>query len=401
MGKNLNMKQNIITNNKYFLLPSKKFCVLWSLFFFSLLLLSSCKHTVKEDTVFNKDVYNPEYSTNFKIQGTETSEDVLISVKDPWQGANNISTELLITDNNQRREDSDKQILKGKAERIVCMSSTHIAMLDALNSADKIVGVSGKEYITNPFVRNNDNIRDIGYEGNIDYETLVSLQPDLILLFSVNGSSAMEPKLKELGIPFLYIGDYVEEDPLGKLEWIIPIAQVLGKEEMGVKIFKEISGRYNSLKEKVNKGVNSTQKPKVMVNAPFLDSWFMPSSESYVARMIKDAGGEYIYKKNTANSSQPIDMEEALKLVNETDFWINIGTFKTKKDILNNFPGFTNANCVRTGKLYNNNKITTPGGGNDCYESGVVNPDIILRDMVKIFHPELIDEEFIYYYLME
>ena len=368
--------------------------------FLFLSLFISCGPRHNDTLEFDKDLYSPAYSSNFKIEGSDDSDNVLISVYNPWQGAENVSSQFLIQRDTIGYENFNGQILKGNADRIICMSSTHIAMLDALGANDKIIGVSGMQYISNPFIRaNEEKIPDIGYEGNIDYETLVATNPDLVLLFSVNGSSTMEPKLKELGIPFLYIGDYVEEDPLGKVEWIIPLAEVIGKRNEGIEKFKEIATRYESLKEKIS--LDTLQRPKVMVNAPFLDSWFMPSTESYVARMIKDAGGDYIYRKNTGNSSQPVDIEEALKLVSETDYWINIGSVNTKKELESTLPKFINTECVKEGRIYNNNRLTSSGGGNDCYESGVVNPNLVLRDMIKIFHPELIDEEFTYYHQLK
>lgn len=368
------------------------------LFFIVLVLLFSCRKENSSPHNFNEDIYSPVSSGNFVISGEENSDNTLISIFNPWQGAEDMVSEMIILRDDEKYDGYRGLVLKGNAERIVCMSSTHVAMLDALGAVDKIVGVSGLEYIKNPEIHKR-NIPDIGYEGFIDYETLLSIKPDLILLFSVNGASSMEPKLKELKIPYLYIGDYVEEDPLGKAEWIVPIAEIIGKRKDGIQKFQEISSRYNLLKDKV--ATSNISRPKVMVNAPFLDSWFMPSTESYVAKMINDAGGEYIYKKNTGNSSLPIDIEEALKLVSESDFWINIGTVKNKEELDSSFPKFNEAPCVLAGNIYNNNAITTQGGGNDCYESGVVNPDLILSDMIKIFHPDLIESDFTYYHQLK
>ena len=365
-----------------------------------ILILTSCVKQQSGDAPFEREIYSPEYSNNFKISGTEGTDDVLISVFNPWQGAKEVTSELLVMRDAEVPESFTGQVLKGTPQRIITMSSTHIAMIDALGDIEKIKGVSGMEYISNPYIiSNSKSIPDVGYEGNIDYEKIVALQPDLILLFSVNGASSMEPKLKELGIPYIYIGDYVEETPLGKTEWIIPVAEILGKREAGIKYFNEIASKYNGLKESISN--ESKGKPKVMVNAPFMDSWFMPSTESYIARMIEDAGGDYIYKKNTGNSSKPIDLEEALKLVTETDFWINVGTVLSLNELKSTFPKFAEAPCIKEGKIYNNNLRRSPGGGNDCYESGVVNPDLILRDMVKIFHPELVEEGFTYYHKIE
>lgn len=344
-------------------------------------------------------LYKPSYSSNFSINKIDDSSNVAIISKNPWQGAKDVTTRFyIIKDGLKHPHISDKII--NSAERIVCMSSTHVAMLDALEATDKIVAVSGKQYISNPKVRDNPAVSEIGYEGNIDYEVLMASQPDLILLFAVNGASTMEPKLKELGIPYLYVGDYLEEDPLGKAEWIVALAEIIGEREKGMDIFRNISANYERLRHQIKEEVDLS-RPKIMVNAPFMDSWFIPSKDSYVARMIEDAGGDYIYKKNSGNSSVPIDMEEALKLVSEADFWINIGTVKTAEELKANFPKFKDTRCVINGKIFNNNYLSSPGGGNDSYESGVVNPDVMLRDVVKIFHPHLVEEDFVYYHQLK
>ena len=144
------------------------------------------------------------------------------------------------------------QVLGKDAERIICMSSTHIAMLDAIGETGRVVGVSGIDYISNPDIQaRRDSVGDVGYEGNINYELLLSLDPDLVLLYGVNGASSMEGKLKELDIPFMYVGDYLEESPLGKAEWLVALSEVIGKRAEGEKVFAEIPVRYKDRKSVV------------------------------------------------------------------------------------------------------------------------------------------------------
>ena len=365
----------------------------------ALVSFSSCSSS---PSVSSSPVYTPSHSTNFSISTLDTPDSLatsLISSSNPWQGASGVSAQLLISNGNPVPDDFSGQILPHFARRIICMSSTHIAMLQALGVSDHIVGVSGKEYISNSSIRENPDIPDIGYEGFIDYETLAAQKPDLVLLFSVNGASAMEPKLRELNIPYLYIGDYVEESPLGKAEWIVPVAEVVGLRDKGIQKFKDIEARYLSLRDSV--AALGLSNPKVMVNAPFLDSWFMPSTTSYIARLIGDASADYVYTKDTGNSSRPIDLEEALSLVSQADYWINIGSLSSLSELKSSFPKFSSAPCVTSGNVFNNNRITSPGGGNDCYESGVVNPDVILRDMVNILHPGVITDSLTYYHRLE
>ncbi len=254
-----------------------------SLLLLLVLAFTGCHNKSSKLADFNRTVYTPEYASGFDIKGADGKKSVLVTVTNPWQGADSITTNLFIArDDEEVPADFTGQMLKGDAERIVCMSSTHIAMLDAIGETGRVVGVSGIDYISNPDIQaRRDSVGDVGYEGNINYELLLSLDPDLVLLYGVNGASSMEGKLKELDIPFMYVGDYLEESPLGKAEWLVALSEVIGKRAEGEKVFAEIPVRYNVLKKKV--ADNILDAPSVMLNTPYGDSWFMPSTESYVA----------------------------------------------------------------------------------------------------------------------
>ncbi|MBR5573591.1 MAG: ABC transporter substrate-binding protein [Paludibacteraceae bacterium] len=343
-------------------------------------------------------VYTPTYATGFRIMGAEGKQSTIISVTNPWQSANDVETMLFIARGGEKAPAGFRgQVLQGDAQRVVCMSSSHIAMLDAIGAVESVVGVSGKDFITNPYiVANRHSIADVGYDGNINFELLVAQRPDIVLLYGVTGACSMQSKLDELGIPYIYIGEYVEEDPLGKTEWLVALAEIVGCREQGIAYFTEVPQRYNHLK--LIAAAASSPMPMVMLNTPYADSWFMPSTTSYLARLIADAGGDYIYKQNTSNHSQPIDLEEAALLTAEADIWLHVEGVSSLKDLRLQYPKFANMPCVQRGEIYNCDKRRVLGGGNDYWESGVVQPDVILRDLIKIFHPELeSDKEFVYY----
>ena len=348
---------------------------------------------------FTAAVYAPSHASGFEIVGAEGQRSTILRVFDPWQGAERTETMLFIARDGERApEGFEGQTVAAGARRIVCMSSTHVAMLDALGEADRVVGVSGRDYISNEYVSSHpDAVADIGFDGNIDYERLLAQRPDLVLLFGVNGASGMEPKLREMGIPFCYIGEYLEESPLGKAEWLVAVAEIAGIRERGEAVFAPIPDRYEALKKKV---AAVGAEPKVMINAPYGDSWFMASTESYVARLIADAGGDYIYKTNTSNRSLPIDLEEAYVLASKADVWVNAGSFRTLAEFRSRLPKFAGVPCVRRGEVYNCDKRTNAAGGNDYWESGVVRPDVVLHDLIAVFHPEALDaaDREMYYY---
>ena len=355
------------------------------------LLLAACgsRNAASLDD-FTVAVYTPSHASGFEIVGAEGRRSTILKVFDPWQGAENTETMLFLARDGERApEGFEGQRVEAGAKRIVCLSSTHVAMLDALGETDRVVGVSGRDYVSNEYVSSHpDAVADIGFDGNIDYERLLAQRPDLVLLYGVNGASGMEPKLREMGIPFCYIGEYLEESPLGKAEWLVAVAETIDRREEGERAFAPIPERYEALKAKV---AESAARPKVMINAPYGDSWFMASAESYVARLIADAGGDYIYRENTSNRSLPIDLEKAYLLASGADVWINAGSFRTLAEFRARLPKFAGVPCVRRGEIYNCDRRTNAAGGNDYWESGVVRPDVVLHDLIAVFHPEALD----------
>lgn len=363
-----------------------------------LFLLVACGKKTLNSTDFDKEVYKPRYASGFKILGSEGCESVVIESYNPWQGADNVVKRLFVARGGEKVPDGfDGQVLKGNARRIVTMSSTHVAMLAAVERENCIVGASGLNYISNQYVQEHiSSISDVGWGEHVDYELLLSLDPDLVLLYGINSASPLESKLKELSIPFLYVCDYLEESPVGKAEWLMTIAEVVGRHEAGEEAFKPIPEKYYALRDKVAKTPNLV-KPKVMINTPFGGSWYMAPANSYVAQLIADAGGEYVYKQDTDNSSLAIDMEEAYRLTANSDKWINVGMVTTLHEIRESYPKFSDTKPLCTGEVYNSTARITPSGGNDYWETGLVQPHVVLHDLVKIFHPDMIKDDFVYY----
>lgn len=360
---------------------------------------SGCKQSGSNLADFNQNLYSPEYASGFEISGATGKESVLITVTNPWQGADSVVTELLIARNGESVPDGfDGQVLTDEARRIVAMSSSHIAMLDAIGETDRIVGVSGIDYITTPAIQaRRDSIGDVGYEGNVNYERLLSLEPDIVLLYGVNGASTMEGKLKELGIPYIYIGDYLEESPLGKAEWSVVLSELTDRRNDGKIIFSQIPKRYNKLKATVD-SLGATARPKVMLNAPYGDTWFMPPAGSYMVRLINDAGGDYLFQSEETTKSVPVDKETAYLMSSQADVWLNSGSFSSTEQIGESLPQWASLEVVKGHRVYNNTNRRTPAGGNDFFESGAMRPDEVLADLIKILHPGLLNDSTLTYY---
>lgn len=350
---------------------------------------------------FSEAVYSPRYASGFEMLRTKEGASTLLRVHNPWQGAGEVATELLI-----RRNDEPipagyaGEVLEGAAERIVCLSSTYVAMLDALDEVERVVGVSGIDFVSNDYVQaNRSTIGDVGYDGHLNYELLVALDPDLVLLYGVNSASEMEAKLRELKIPYAYIGEYLEQSPLGKAEWMIFIGELIGRRTEAEERFRPVPERYEALR---SEAATVAHRPRVMLNTPYRDAWFMPSVENYAVRLITDAGGSYLFPENRSNRSEAIDLERAFLLCSEADFWLNLGSVDSRDELRRLYPRFATVRCVEQGALWNNTRRMNAAGGNDFWESGVVHPDWVLADLIRILHPELLpDHQFVYYKPLE
>ena len=373
---------------------------IYTFILFSLLFLTSCISNKKTSLeAFNQDIYTPEYAAGFKILGATNVQSTLIQVFNPWQGSKEVEMSYFISRNGEQAPTGfTGPTIPAGAKRIVCMSSSYIAMLDALGEPQRVVGVSGIDYVSNPYIlAHKDSIKDMGPEMN--YELLLGLKPDIVLLYGIgDAQTAITDKLKELSIPYIYMGEYLEESPLGKAEWMVVLSELTDSREKGIEIFSEIPKRYLSLKA-LTESVG--QCPTVMFNMPWNDSWVMPSTKSYMAQLVADAGAEYIYKENSSNSSTPIGLETAYGLIQKADYWINVGSATSLDELKTVNLKFADAKAVRERTVYNNNLRLTPTGGNDYWESAVVHPDMVLRDLIHIFHPELVPDSLYYYRHLE
>lgn len=327
--------------------------------------------------------YAPKEATGFTIF-TDAGGNKLLSVTRPWQGESPEVQTLAIFSSEEAARGYRGEAIIGPAQRVVCMSTSYVAMLDALGLTEAIVGVSGKQYVINDAVRSNPEVRDVGYDSSLDFEAMLLLDADLVILYGVSSeNSAVTAKLREIGIPYIYLGDYTEQSPLGKAEWVVAVAEIMGCRERGEELFASIVERYKAVKESV---VPSDKPRRAMLNLPYQDVWYMPSDDSYLVRLIHDAGGEYIYKgKNPTAGSKGISLEEAIALVSEADVWLNVGQCNTLDEVRGSAQLFSEMEVVRRGEVYNNNRRRSEGGGSDFWESAIVRPDVVLADLVKIF----------------
>ncbi len=350
----------------------------------------SSDDTICENVKYAKG-FNIIYHKNFKI----------LKVFNPWQGANNVQYKYVLADNPKKVPEkySKFQIIKTPVKRVICLSTTHIAFIDFINETNSIIGISNIKYINNKKVNKlyqQNKIVDVGYDQNLNYELVISLKPDLVITYGVDNKSVNYiNKLREFGIPVVINAEYLEREPLAKAEWVKFIAAFYNKSNLANTKFNIVENKYNRLK-KISDTV--TYRPTVLSGLPWKDTWYVPGGKSFAAQFIYDAGANYVFGSDTSHESLALDIETVFAKAQNADYWINTGTANRIGDIIDIDSRLNNFSALRNNCVYNNNNMINKYGGNDYWESGIVNPQIILKDLIRIFHPKIFPNYELYYY---
>jgi len=357
--------------------------------FFLFLLLNSCQN--KENKISNHSTNR--YATHFLIE-KHTDSSITLNVINPYQGAKHDTFSYFLS-----HKKINSQTIQIPIKKVALFSTTYIGFIDALNELHSITAISGTNLAYNPEIIKRIKqgcIYEAGFESSIDFEKLASNKPDVVFIYTV-GKETMPyvEKIKSLGIPVVYIAEFMEDHPLGRAEWIKFFGAFFQKENIADSLFQAIETKYDSIKALSN----TLQKhPLVFLNIPHQGIWYMPEGNSYMATLIKDAGGNYLYHNTTGNNVLKFDFEKILTDAINADSWINTGFIASKKELYQNDKRFSLFKAYRNNAIYNSILHSTAQGGNDFWESGVVKPHFILEDLFHIFQN---DSNFTFHYYLK
>ncbi|MDX2305132.1 MAG: ABC transporter substrate-binding protein [Microscillaceae bacterium] len=296
---------------------------------------------------------------------------------------------------------SADQIIEIPIRGLIPLSTTFLEPLDRLGLSDHILGVENKAYITHEKILQKVNagqIPEISTGEQLDQEKILSLNPDLMMTSGFSSAKSTET-FKKLGLKTIPNLDWQENTPLGRAEWLKFIALLFDREAQANAIFEEIEKKYLQIAQLSQK---TDKKPLVLIEIPFKDTWYVPGGNSYMAHLIKDAGAMYSWSQDESTGAIPLNLEAVYPTGLKADYWINTGNCQKKEDILAIDSRLGDFNSFKNDRIYNNNRRVNAQGGNDYWNSGVLNPHLVLSDLVKIFHPELLPNyEFTYYKKIE
>ncbi len=323
----------------------------------------------------------------------------LLTVKVPWPNAEEPFVYLLREKGTKIPETIQyDEIVDVPIEKIVVTSTTHIPALEVLNEENSLKGFPGLKYISSEKTRgliDKGDIAELGQNENINTEILIQLSPDVVIGFAINATNKSFETIKKTGIPVVYNGDWTEETPLGKAEWIKFFGALYGKEDLAAKIFNNIKADYLTAKELA---ATAKDTPKVISGSMYNDKWYMPYGDSWQAQFLKDANTQYLYADTQGEGSLSLAFESVLEKASAADYWVSSGQFTSYEQLLNESEHYKQFKAVRDKKVFSVSLSQGKTGGILFYELGPQRPDLILKDLIAIFHPDLLkDYEPVFY----
>lgn len=276
-------------------------------------------------------------------------------------------------------------------KKVILLNSSLLGYIAEIGAENTIIGVSSPEYIYSEKIHDlvaQGKIQNVGNEQKYDVEKIISLKPDAIFTNYIASFDNTYQLLKTNGIQVIFLDEYLEQKPLEKTAYLKLFGKLFGKENIAQLKYNEIEKNYQKLKQLALK---SKSQPKVLANEMYGDIWYLPGGKTFTANYIADANADYILKNNTEEKAVTMSFEEVYSKSSQTKYWVNAGNHLSKRELLNINPYYGKLEVFNKGKIYGVNAKENQKS-NDFFESGVVRSDIILKDYIKIFHPELLPD---------
>lgn len=367
------------------------------LFLVCFIVFASCtqKKTEENAQITVGKTYEITYAKGFTIEKLSTGV-IRIKVTSPWPDSEESFSYALVPKEKLgeillNKVDYDA-IIPIPIERVVVTSTTHIPALEALGVLDKLVGFPGTVYVSSEKARkriDTDLIVELGSNETLNTELTLSLNPELLVGFGLKNQSRAYETLIRSNIPVVYNGDWTEETPLGKSEWIKFFAPFFGKEHLADSIFSAIETSYHNSKQMAQTAIS---KPTVLSGALYKDIWYLPGGKSWATQFITDANAEYLWKDTEETGSLSLSIESVLEKGKEADIWISPSQFTTYEEMASNSAHYPQFNAYKKRRIHTYALSTGATGGLLYYELAPNRPDLVLKDLIYIFHPELLPE---------
>ena len=363
------------------------------IYILSILLFSfaSCetKKTEKDVTSEYESSHQIKYAKGFDIQYFEKYKK--LTIKAPYPDSKEVF-EYIITNDKNITIDGIKKI-QTPAQKVVVTSTTHIPVLELLGVEDRLVGFQNTRYVSSEKTRKRIDsglVRELGKKSALNTEVLFELEPDLVIGFAMTKTNKTYNIIEQNNIPVLINGDWLEETPLGRAEWIKFFGVLFNKEQEADSIFRKIESNYLAAKKIA---MDSKTNPTVLSGAVMSKGiWNLPAGESYVAQYLKDANTNYLWKDSKGKGSLSLSFESVFDKGQKAEYWIAPGYFATKEQMLGTNKHYSDFTAFQNNKIYTPSTKTGKTGGVIYFELAPTRPDLVLKDIIKITNPDLLPD---------
>lgn len=351
-----------------------------------------CKKNETKEVVNTTNTANSiQYAKNLAIE--KQSGYTVVTVSNPWPDAVKNFTYIL-KEKNGIVPDSLKKYtqINVPLQSIVVTSTTNIPFLEMLCVEKSLVGFPHTDYISSEKTRvliDAGSVKNVGQNEKLNIEQLIDLAPELIVTFGIDNNNPTLENLQKSGLKVLIQADWMEQSPLGKAEWLKLYGVLFGKEKEANQLFDNIVKEYNNAVKLV-----ASQKPTstVLYGSMYQDQWYVARGSSWVAQFMKDAKGDYLWKDLEGTGSLGLSFENILDKAKTANFWIATGSFKSLAELNNANPHYSQFDAFNNKTIYTFEGKTGATGGTIFYELSPARPDLVLKDYIKIFHPELLPD---------
>ncbi len=344
------------------------------------------KEKVKINEINNEFITSVKYAKGFDVQLYKGYTKLII--KSPYPDAKQYQEFILVSDRKADFEGSNKIYVPVK--KMVATSTTHIPMIEILGETNSLIGFPTTDYISSKKTVarvKNGEVKDLGNEQDFNTEVLISLQPDIMVAFSMGKSGKLYQNIEKNGIPVVFNGDWLEDSPLGRAEWIKFFGALFNKNEEADSIFKAIEQDYLEAKKIA---LQAKIKPTIMSGVLFKDKWNLPAGESFTAQLYKDANTDYLWKTSSGQGSLILSFESVFEKAKKADYWIGSGYYTTLEELESANMHYQEFETYKTKQIYSFSKRRSENGGVEYFEFGPLRPHIVLKDLIKVVHPELL-----------
>jgi iron complex transport system substrate-binding protein len=327
-----------------------------------------------------------KYAAHLSIQ--RQGDATIATVDKPWAGSSATYTYVLSPKGAKRPSLAVKNALyiQTPIKSAVCLSNAYVSALSLLGEMDALSGVDSASYIYSESARERvsaGKTREVSKGLSPNLELLMALSPEAVFTYAVGNEWDSYPKLLEAGLPVIICAEWMEDSPLGRAEWIKFFGLFFGKEREAEALFEKVEKSYQNIKMSLNAKADG-KRPVVLVNAPFQGAWNVSGGKSYMATLIADAGGDYLWKDDPSSGGLNLSVEAAFSAAQRATLWLNPGTTATLRELASRDSRFSGLSVFKAGQVWNSNKRILASGANDYYESSAFAPDLVLRDLSAI-----------------